>query len=185
VFVSFLSSFSETLRTFGLRAVETDVRAQLLDKFRRTYAGVNVEVRDAPPDDYYVGGYAVVEIGGPDPNGRGLFGYDNTPGKDVGNLRLHDRIGGANAEVQEDGYPGYGGIFVESFLCWSSHRPSGMICPDGVNDRPARRRSIRRCGRWAAWPATPPRTSSATAWGSDCPTGRRTRCTTSRLRRDA
>jgi hypothetical protein len=134
VFISFLAGFSETLRTFGLRAVEMDVRARVLDKFRRTYAGVNVEVRDAPPGDYYVGGYAVVEIGGPDPNGRGLFGYDNTPGKDVGNLRLHDRIGGANAEVQEDGYPGYGGIFVESFLCWSSHRPSGMICPDGVND---------------------------------------------------
>jgi len=134
VFVSFQAAFSDALRPFGLRAVEAEVRAQALDKFRRTYAGVNVDVRDREPADYYPGGYAVVEIGGPDPNGRGLFGYDNTPGKDVGNLRLHDRIGGANAEVQEDGYPGFGGVFVESFLCWSSHPPAGLICPDGVGD---------------------------------------------------
>lgn len=134
VFVSFQAAFSDALRQFGLRAVEPEIRAAVLEKFRRTYAGVNVDVRDAAPADYYAGGYAVVEIGGPDPNGRGLFGYDNTPGKDVGNLRLHDRIGGANAEVQEDGYPGYGGVFVESFLCWSSHPPAGLTCPDGVGD---------------------------------------------------
>lgn len=134
VFVSFQAAFSDALRQFGLRAVEAEVRAQVLDKFRRTYAGVNVEVRDREPQDYYAGGYAVVEIGGPDPNGRGLFGYDNTPGKDVGNLRLHDRVGGANAEVQEDGYPGFGGVFVESFLCWSAHPPAGLTCPDGVGD---------------------------------------------------
>ena len=134
VHVSFQAAFSDTLRLFGLRAVEAEVRAQVLDKFRRTYAGVNVDVRDAEPTDYYAGGYAVVEIGGADPNGRGLFGYDNTPGKDVGNLRLHDRVGGANAEVQEDGYPGFGGVFVESFLCWSSHPPAGPTCPDGVGD---------------------------------------------------
>jgi hypothetical protein len=134
VLVSFLAGFSDAVREFGLQAVEADVRLQVLDKFRRTFAGVNVDVRDAWPEDYYVGGYAVVEIGGPDPNGRGLFGYDNTPGKDVGNLRLHDRIGGANAEVQEDGYPGYGGIFVLSFFCWSSRRPAGLVCPDGIHD---------------------------------------------------
>jgi hypothetical protein len=134
VYVSFQAAFSDALRRFGLRAVEAAVRAQVLEKFRRTYAGVNVDVRDTEPVDYYPGGYAVVELGGPDPNGRGLFGYDNTPGKDLGNLRLHDRVGGANAEVQEDGYPGFGGVFVESFLCWSSHPPAGLTCPDGVGD---------------------------------------------------
>ncbi|MBI5485795.1 MAG: hypothetical protein HY905_00530 [Deltaproteobacteria bacterium] len=134
VFVSFLAGFSDALREFGLRAVEAELRTRVLEKFRRVYDGINLEVRAEPPEDYYVGGYAVVEIGGPDPNGRGLFGYDNTPGKDVGNLRLHDRVGGANAEVQEDGYAGFGGVFVRSFLCWSSHRPDDLVCPDGVAD---------------------------------------------------
>ena len=35
---------------------------------------------------------AEVDIEGPDPNALGLLGYDNTPGKDVGNQRLFDRI---------------------------------------------------------------------------------------------
>jgi len=37
--------------------------------------------------------YEVVEIGGPDPNQQGLFGLDNTTGKDLGNLRFNDVIG--------------------------------------------------------------------------------------------
>src|SRR6185369_14510775 len=53
-----------------------------------------------------------------------LLGYDNTPGKDVGNQRLFDRIGGVNATTQSDGYPGYGGIFVENFLGFSAHPAS-------------------------------------------------------------
>ncbi len=130
VVVVFLPGFTEALRLFGLRAVEAEVRAQALEKFERTYAGFNIDIREEWPTDYYPGGYAVLEVGGPDPNGRGLFGYDNTPGKDVGNLRLHDRIGGSNAEVQQDGYPGYGGVFIESFFCWSRHVPDGIVCPD-------------------------------------------------------
>ncbi len=73
-----------------------------------------------------------VEIGGPDPNGRGLFGYDNTPGKDVNNLRLFDAIGGANAETQMDGFPGFGGVFVESLFGFSEHPPEGL--PTGGPD---------------------------------------------------
>jgi hypothetical protein len=134
VWVSFLPGFSDALRRFGLHAVEGDVRGAVLAKLRRVYPGVNVEFREARPDDYYAGGYAILEIGGPDPNGRGLFGYDNTPGKDVGNLRLHDRIGGANAETQEDGYAGYGGVFVESLLCWSAHPPADVACPDALGE---------------------------------------------------
>jgi hypothetical protein len=66
-----------------------------------------------------------VEIGGPDPNGIGLLGYDNTPGKDDGNQRLHDKIGGVNALTQLDGYPGFGGVFVESLFSFSQH-PNGL-----------------------------------------------------------
>ena len=57
---------------------------------------------------------------------------DNTPGKDVGNLRLSDSIGGSNAEVQEDGAPGYGGVFIESYLWWSSHPELSLERPAGA-----------------------------------------------------
>ena len=57
----------------------------------------------------------------------GLLGYDNTPGKDVGNKRLYDWIGGVNAKTQQDGYPGYGGVFLESLLGFSEHPPQGMF----------------------------------------------------------
>ena len=83
------------------------------------YAGINVEFRTEPPLDFAQ--YAEVDIGGPDPNGLGLLGYDNTPGKDVGNSRLYDRIGGVNAATQGDGFPGYGGVFSDNFLGFSAH----------------------------------------------------------------
>jgi hypothetical protein len=57
---------------------------------------------------------------GRDPNGAGLLGLDNTFGKDVGNLRMADLIGGYNAESENAGYYAYGGIFIESFLAFSA-----------------------------------------------------------------
>ena len=83
------------------------------------------------PDDWVW--YAQVDVTGIDPNGLGLMGYDNSPGKDVGNLRLYDHIGGVNALTQQDGYPGYGGIFVESFLAFSEHPPSGIASVPGAS----------------------------------------------------
>ena len=47
--------------------------------------------------------------------------FRSTPGKDTGNERLYDRIGGVNAATQEDGYPGYGGVFIESLFGFSEH----------------------------------------------------------------
>jgi hypothetical protein len=104
------------------------------------YLPWSVDLRFDEPDDFSRASYSVVEIGGPDPNGVGLFGYDNTPGKDIGNLRLFDSIGGTNAETQMDGFPGYGGVFVESFLYWSENpglpgdAPGGAPDPDPLFD---------------------------------------------------
>lgn len=123
-------SFVESLRPFGLRAARDEVVARIVEVVERDYAGVNLELRLDPPDDYAL--YAEVELSGTDPNGLGLLGYDNTPGKDVGNLRLHDRIGGVNALTQLDGYPGYGGVFVESLFTFSEH-PNGLA-PEGDPD---------------------------------------------------
>lgn len=119
VWVNFTPAYKEALRSFGLRAVDTQVRARALEVMRRDFASLGVEIREERPTDYAL--FAEVDIGGRDPNGLGLLGYDNTPGKDTDNLRLYDRIGGANAQTQEDGFPGYGGVFIESLFGYSEH----------------------------------------------------------------
>ncbi len=124
VLLSFLPSYQESLRLFGLRAIDRAVRARVLDVARRDYDGLAVEFREVepeapPPTDF--AHYARVEIGGSDPNGLGYLGYDNTPGRDLGNARLYDRIGGVNAVTQSDGSPGYGGVFSEQLLGFSAH----------------------------------------------------------------
>ncbi len=122
LYLNFLPTYVESLRHFGLRAVDARIRQRVADVVARDYATINLEVRTERPDDFAL--YAQVDIAGPDPNGLGLFGYDNTPGKDVGNERLYDRIGGVNALTQQDGYPGFGGVFIESFFGFSKH-PGG------------------------------------------------------------
>lgn len=140
VVVRFLATFSESLQRFGLSIAEPHLRALVLERIKAIYLGYAVEVFEAAPSDTMPSAIATLDIGGPDPNGIGLFGYDNTPGKDVGNLRLSDSIGGSNAEVQEDGAPGYGGVFIESYLWWSAHpglsvsRPSGAPPVDPLFD---------------------------------------------------
>ena len=123
VWLKFLPAYVESLRSFGLRAMESGIRERIIKVVERDFAGINLELRSVSPNDFAL--FSVVEIGGPDPNGVGLLGYDNTPGKDVGNLRLYDKIGGLNALTQLDGYPGYGGVFVESLFAFSEH-PNGL-----------------------------------------------------------
>jgi len=119
VYLQFQPSYVEGLRDFGLRAVDKKIRERILEVCRRTYQGVNIEFRDTPPTDYAL--FENVELVGVDPNGTGLFGYDNSPGKDNGNERLYDRLGGVNALTQQDGYPGFGGVFIRSLMGFSKH----------------------------------------------------------------
>ena len=131
VWLRFLPTYRESLHHFGLKGADSQIRDRVVEVVRRDYAGVNLEVRSERPDDFAL--YAEVEIGGPDPNGIGLLGYDNTPGKDDGNLRLYDKIGGVNAVTQADGYPGYGGVFVESLFVFSQH-PGSFAQAGGPGD---------------------------------------------------
>ena len=119
VYLDFRPSYIEGLRDFGLRAVHQRIKDRILAVCREAYRGVNIEFRTDPPTDFAV--YEHVELVGIDPNDMGLFGYDNSPGKDNGNLRLYDRLGGVNALTQQDGYAGYGGVFVRSLLGFSKH----------------------------------------------------------------
>lgn len=117
VFVKFLPGFSEALDDFGLRNVETEIRARVFAVLARDFAGLNIVFEERRPDDFAE--YSVIEVGGDDPNGVGLLGLDNTAGKDVGNVRLDDVIGGENAESGELGFYVYGGVFIRSFLLFS------------------------------------------------------------------
>jgi hypothetical protein len=129
VFVHFLPGFTKTLEEMGLAAVELQVRERILTVCRRDYEGVNVEFRDIRPTDYAE--YSIIEVSGADPNQAGLFGLDNTAGKDVGNLRFNDIIGGTNAETQEEGFYAFGGVFVRSFFQLSPSLFGSQMLPIG------------------------------------------------------
>jgi hypothetical protein len=119
VYLEFQPSYVEGLRDFGLRAVDRKVRERILVELKRIYKGVNIEFREEVPTDFAL--FEHVTLVGVDPNNMGLFGYDNSPGKDNGNVRLYDKLGGVNATTQQDGYPGYGGVFLRSLLGFSKH----------------------------------------------------------------
>ena len=125
VFLRYLPGFSEGLMRFGMRNVEQEVKRRILEVARRDYAPYNVEFREERPTDFE--DYSVIELNGRDPNGVGLFGLDNTEGKDVGNLRLNDVIGGRNIESEEQGYYAFGGVFVEPFLSFSPQLQASPI----------------------------------------------------------
>ena len=131
VYLDFEASYTEGLRDFGLRAVDGRIRDRVVAVCREAYRGVNVEFRTAPPADF--AWFETVELVGVDPNDQGLFGYDNSPGKDSGNLRLYDRLGGVNAQIQEDGYPGFGGVFVRSLMGFSQHPGAFARSVDGAD----------------------------------------------------
>lgn len=133
VFVRFLPSFSEALDNFGLRNVEPEIRTRIFDVLRRDYSGVNIEFSDVPPSEFVE--YSVIEAGGADPNGAGLFGLDNTAGKDTGNVRLNDIIGGENADSGQLGFYVYGGVFIESFRTFSpSLDPNSAIASPAFDE---------------------------------------------------
>ncbi|MBN8616369.1 MAG: hypothetical protein J0L92_37635 [Deltaproteobacteria bacterium] len=160
VYLRFLPGYYDSLARFGLASAEDEIAEGIVRRMEEIYEGVNVDVRLEEPTDFDGTATTVIEIGGPDPNGNGLFGYDNSPGKDVGNVRMFDAIGGTNAETQADGFPGFGGVFVQSMLWWSEHpdlpgdRPPSSPDPeplfdeifDPVRERPASRAEIDGAG---------------------------------------
>ena len=131
VYVSYDTAYVEELRDYGLRAVDPQIRDRILAVARQAYAGINIAFRTDPPTDFAL--FSTVDLVGVDPNDMGLFGYDNSPGKDTGNLRLYDQLGGVNALTQQDGFPGYGGIFVRSFMGFSQHPGAFGQTTDGAD----------------------------------------------------
>ena len=121
VFIDFLGNFYDTLAKYGLSAGVGTVEPLVQQRIQNIYGAYNVDVRITLPQDVPQSAFTTVEIGGPDPNGIGLFGYDDAPGKDRGNVLLSDVVGGANWMQLASGNPGYGGVFIESFLAFSTN----------------------------------------------------------------
>ena len=129
VWVNWMPTYRDSLENMGLRAADQRIRERIIEAMQAPYIGVNLEFRTEEPRDFKL--YARVDLEGPDPNGLGLLGYDNTAGKDKGNDRLEDRIGGVNAVTQEGGYPGYGGVFIDSLFGFSTRKLSLWLRPMG------------------------------------------------------
>jgi len=125
VHLKYLPGYYTALERFGLLNAADWVNQRIMQVVHRDYAGINVAFTEEVPAEFAE--YGVVEIGGEDPNGANLFGLDNTEGKDVGNIRFNDIIGGVNAETAEEGYYAYGGIFVASFLGLSATLGQGDL----------------------------------------------------------
>ncbi|TNF22360.1 MAG: hypothetical protein EP329_28675 [Deltaproteobacteria bacterium] len=109
-----LPGFDDALALFGLEAERDAVLARVLAVVERDYAGLSIGFAYAAPEGYAE--WSVVELAGEDPNGAGLLGLDATAGKDVGNLRLDDVIGGFDPETRARGFAAYGGVFASELL---------------------------------------------------------------------
>jgi hypothetical protein len=140
VYMNYLPGFTDALREFGLRNVESRIRDRILEVVNRDYRtdqpdGINIEWRTTRPDDFVE--YSVIEIGGEDPNDVGLIGLDNTMsqgGKDIDNLYFDDVVGGLNAKAREEGHYAFGGVFVSSYLAFSPKAPNPMSLKSPVFD---------------------------------------------------
>ncbi len=140
VYMKYLPGFTDALREFGLRNVESHIRDRILEVVNRDYRtdqpdGINIEWRTSRPEDFVE--YSVIEVGGEDPNDVGLIGLDNTMsqgGKDIDNLYFDDVVGGLNADAREEGHYAYGGVFVSSYLAFSPKAPNPMSLASPVFD---------------------------------------------------
>ncbi|MBM4386307.1 MAG: hypothetical protein FJ088_01130 [Deltaproteobacteria bacterium] len=117
VYLDFLPGFYDGLSRFGLENFSQQVKNRITEVTADDYKGINIEFRLNKPGDFFE--YTTVEIHGKDPNDAELLGLDNTTGKDAGNIRFDDIVGGYNAESAASGYYPYGGVFLESFITFS------------------------------------------------------------------
>jgi hypothetical protein len=123
VVVEFLASVRDALARYGRVELEDEVRGCIRDVVKRTYTGLNVDVRSAEPADYALVARVVVADSAPniDDRGRvlGKCGLDNsgdgTDGvRDRENVRLEDVVGGGNATGSAGNK--FGGVFPACYL---------------------------------------------------------------------
>jgi hypothetical protein len=130
--IRFLPGFAEALARFGLSAERQAVEDRILEVARRDFDGINITFAYADPLDFAE--FSIIEVGGVDPNGSGLFGLDNTSGKDVGNRRFDDVIGGYNAETRAGNLAAYGGVFASELMNLSPTLSDNVLASPRFDD---------------------------------------------------
>ena len=130
--IRFLPGFAEALARFGLSAERQAIEDRILEVARRDFDGINITFVYADPLDFAE--YSIIEVGGVDPNGSGLFGLDNTSGKDVGNRRFDDVIGGYNAETRAGNFAAYGGVFASELMNLSPTLSDNVLASPRFDD---------------------------------------------------
>ncbi len=118
--------FVAGLSHLGLSAFASEIRERVVELAQQHFVGLSVQVGLLPPAtlaEYLV--LAVIDV---DPNGKDLLGNDNSPGKDVGNLLLDERLAGFNRAGQRAGSNAYGGVFLKGLLLFSAQlNPGGPV----------------------------------------------------------
>lgn len=132
VYLKLLPAFDEALDIFGLVVEKVALKERLLEVLRRDYLGINMQFSFEWPETFEE--YTTVEIGAHDPNGSHLFGLDNTAGKDVGNLRFDDVVGGFNADTRASNSAAFGGVFAAEFLNISPTLTSNPLASSRFDD---------------------------------------------------
>lgn len=118
VVVTLGSAFEAGLTRFGLAEQAPSLRLRILAIANERFAGHGVQVSETAPPGLRE--LLRVDVLDRDPNGLDLLGADNSPGKDVGNRVLDERLGGFSpATALGPGVP-YGGVFLEGFFQWSA-----------------------------------------------------------------
>ena len=105
------------LHRFGLAQAAGTIEARVRALVQAHVAGLNLSWVESPASD--VVDLVRIRVLGDDPNGLGLLGTEPSRGKDEGNRRWDERIGGFCADAWLAGVPAWGGIFISSFLRFS------------------------------------------------------------------
>jgi hypothetical protein len=120
IVVRFGGEFDSALKRFGLAARALAVQQRTIELAQQAFSGFGVTVSDAEqgtPD--HAVEFMFVDVIDKDPNGLGLLGSDNSPGKDVGNLRMNEQLAGLNMRTRQRGRAAFGGVFVGELFAFS------------------------------------------------------------------
>ncbi len=132
IVVSFTPGFDVAVDQFGLGAHHAAIEQAVLAKVAAHFSGYAVRV-DSRPHPAYIE-YTKIAVLDRDPNGMGLLGTDNTPGKDVGNKHLDEHIRGINRTSRNAGRAAYGGVFVGELFVYSRKlNPASKVSDHGFD----------------------------------------------------
>ncbi len=120
--------FTAGLQRFGLAARAATIETRVRELVAEDFAGLRLDLL-ASGQIYDADGEVLqVAILDRDPNGLDLLGADNSPGKDVGNRFLGERLLGFSPAARVADEVAYGGVFLNGFARFSpTLHPAGLV----------------------------------------------------------